>query len=173
MRVLVFEEGFVCFRPDKVFTCRWKDIDWTREELKQTTMATIRELTIRLLAGEEWKLSKATDLVKDFDRLLETIERKVAEASVAGCLDQLRGGKTLDFGVLKLNSEGVASGDRALPWPQVASIDEERGHRITIEKQGAWTTWAAVGVTEIFNKRLFLELAERLGTKVKWNIANA
>jgi hypothetical protein len=173
MRVLIFEQGFVSFRPDKVFTCRWTDVAWTREQMKQTPMATIRELTVHLHTGEEWQLSKATDLVRDFDRLIEMVERKVAEVHVGGCLDELRAGKALEFGVLKLSRDGVSSGDRVLGWPEVRSIDEERGHRITIEKQGAWLTWAAIGVTQIVNKRLFLDLAERLGAKVKWNVGNA
>jgi hypothetical protein len=173
MRVLVLEEGFVCFRPDQVFTCRWDDVAWTREDIKQTPLAQVRELTLRSHAGEEWKLSKATDLVRDFQRLIEVIERKVAEVSLAECLDKLRAGQTLHFGVLKLNTEGVASDDRALSWSEVASIHEERGHRITIEKHGAWTTWAAVGTNEVCNKRLFLELAEELGTSVTWDVANA
>jgi hypothetical protein len=173
MRLLVFAEGFVCFRPDKVFSCRWDDVAWTREDIKQTPFAAVRELTLRSHAGHEWKLSKATDLVKDFYRLIDTIERKVAEVSLAACLDKLQAGKTLHFGVLKLNTDGVASGDRVLTWPEVASINEERGHRITIEKQGAWTTWAAVGINEILNKRLFLEIVERLGTSVTWDVAHA
>ena len=65
--------------------------------------------------------------------------------------------------VNKVNSKAI------LAW----SINEERGHRITIEKHGAWTTWAAVGTHEVCNKRLFLELAEELGTSVTWDVANA
>ena len=34
-------------------------------------------------------------------------------------------------------------------------------------------TWAAVGTNEVCNKRLFLELAEELGTSVTWDVANA
>src|SRR5688572_13171987 len=31
-RVLIFDEGFVSFRRDRVFVCRWDEIEWTRDE---------------------------------------------------------------------------------------------------------------------------------------------
>jgi hypothetical protein len=162
LRVLVFEKGFVCFRRKTVFTCRWQDVAWTKEEIDHTPLAAYPALRLHMHGGQEWTLSKATELVKNSDRLIETIEDKIAEVSLDGCLERLRDGKTLHFGFLSLNADGLTCGERTLRWSEIASITEERGNRVTIEQQGAWTTWAAVSVSAIDNKRLFLKLAEHL-----------
>jgi hypothetical protein len=169
MRVLAFEEGFVSFRPDGVFACRWDEIDWTCEGLYDRPMAQVQVLTVQCHSGQVWRLSRDTEMVKNFPRLIELIERKVAEQLLPGARDQLRDGETLDFGQLKLSSEGFIHGSRLLRWADVDAIHEEQ-FRVTVEQSGSYLTWAAIATGSLTNKRLMLELARELGTTVTWDI---
>jgi len=172
MRVLVFEEGFVSFRPDGVFACRWDEIDWTCEGLYHKLMAQVRVLSVQCRSGQIWKLSRDTEMVRNFPRLIELIERKVAEQLLPGASDQLWEGHTLEFGQLKLSRDGIIHGSHLLPWAEVKAVHEEQ-FRVTIEQSGAYLTWAAIATGDVTNKRLMLELASELGTNVTWDIERA
>ncbi len=173
VRVLVFTDGFVCFRPDEVIACRWDAIAWTATSFAQSPGVGSHELTIHQHSGVELKLSQATELIKDFPALIATVERKVAEQLMPAALAELDAGETLNFGAMELTPEGISVGERQLPWAEIASIHEEQGHRITVEKKGAWTTWAAVHIGGVPNKRLLLEIARIRGSKVTFEVAFA
>jgi hypothetical protein len=172
MRILVFDDGLVCFRPDGVFGCRWDEIDSTCEGLYDLHVAQVRALSIQCRDGRTFKLSHATDMVKNFPRLIELVERKVAEQLLPAARDELRAGHTLDFHELKLSSDGVVHGGRLLPWAEVEGIHEEQ-FRVTVEQSGAYLTWAAVATGNLTNKRLLLELASERGTNVTWDVSHA
>jgi len=170
--VLVFDEGLVCFRLDGVFTCRWEEIEGTCEGLYDLHVAQVRALSMQCRDGRTFKLSHATDMVKNFPRLIELVERKVAEQLLPAARDELRAGHTLDFQELKLSPKGIVHGERLLPWAEVKAIHEEQ-FRITVEQSGAYLTWAAVATGNLTNKRLMLELANELGTNVTWDVSHA
>lgn len=172
VRVLVFTDGFVCFRPNEVIVCRWEEIAWTVESFESPAVGS-HELTIHQNSGLDLKLSKATELIKYFPALIATVERKIAERLMPQALAELDAGETLSFGAMELTPEGISVGERLLPWAEVASIHEEQGHRITVEKKGAWTTWAAVHIGGVPNKRLLLDIARARGSKVTFEVTFA
>jgi hypothetical protein len=172
MRVLVFAEGFVSFRADGVFACRWDEIDWTAEGLCERIMAQVRVLTIRCRSGQEWTLSRDTEMVTGFPRLVELIERKVAEQLLPWARSRLLDGHEIDFGGLALSPTGISDGSRLLRWEEVEAIHEEE-FRVAVEERGAMLTWAAVATADLVNKRLFLELSSELGNAVTWDVVHA
>ena len=51
MRLLLFEEGFVSFRPDRVFACRFDDVEWTKESFIEPECKSLCTLTVHLRSG--------------------------------------------------------------------------------------------------------------------------
>jgi hypothetical protein len=159
-RVLIFDEGFVSFRRDRVFVCRWDEIEWTRDELVPHGDAFIHQCTVRTRGGDEWSVNNMNELVDDFPGMVHTITTEAAKRLAPQALADLQAARTLDFGALQLTPQGIVHGGNLLLWEDVGAIGSD-SFRVTVEKRGAWLTWAAVSNTQLANRDLFLELARQ------------
>lgn len=161
MRVLVFEDGFVCFRLEKVFVCRFDDVAWVREEFLQRGEGIYHQLTVRLRAGEEWVFNNGVDLLENYARLMEVIQQEVTRRLLPAAMADVRAGRTLDFGSLGVSSWGIIWGEKSLPWSEVKTVCREY-YGIRIDKQGAWTTWAAIPAVDLTNNCLLMAVVTEL-----------
>jgi hypothetical protein len=161
MRVLIFEEGLVAIRHDQVFVARWDEIEWVRDEIIQQNKALIQQCTICLRSGKTFVLSNLTDLLANYERLVATIVEHADTCKLPQALAELEAGRMLYFGGLQLSPEGVVHGERVLPWAEVQSIQSDQ-FRVSIERRGAWFTWATVESGRLYNRFLLRTLVNRL-----------
>jgi hypothetical protein len=121
--------------------------------------AVFRQFRVRNRAGEEWVLSQKTDLIRDFPRLIDIIQQRLAALRLPAALAELEAGNTLDFGALKLTPQGISEGSKVLPWAEVHSLVCKDG-QVNIEKRGAWFSWTVVVGGSLTNKHLLLAVAD-------------
>jgi Family of unknown function (DUF6585) len=163
MRVLVFDDGFVSFRSEEVFVCRWDEIAWVADEVVPQNHAFIIYGAVAKRSGEEWRVRNDVDRV-NVRRLLTIINNESKKRLVPRLLADLEAGQTLDFGALKLSPQGVVHGERVLPWAELKSIGTD-DFWVTVKQRGAWKSWAAGGNGSVPNRFALIEVAGQFKKK--------
>jgi len=161
LRVLLFDDGLVYFRRDGVDVCRWDEIAWTTDDYAQFGKTVIRQFIIQGRVGT-LMFGETIAPIKDFPRMVETIDARAAEQLLPRAFADLRAGMNVDCGTVQVTADGIMHDDRLLPWSEFEWIGS-RQCDVAIEQSGAWTPWASVPSGEIKNKRLLIELATQLG----------
>jgi len=161
MRVLLFDEGFISFRPNDVFSCRWDDVEWTRELFATIENCPIWEgLIVHLRTGQEWTLDRR-DFLRDSSRLAATIQQDVARRMLPQVLADLRKGQTLDFGAIQLTLLGIMHRELVLSWADLTAI-APHGANFKIQRRGAWRAWATIAARDLINRFLLLAIVEAM-----------
>src|SRR5688572_17760259 len=121
MRVLVFEDGFVSFRPGETFVCRWDEIGWVTDQVSPTNHAFVIYGIVGKRSGEKWSVRNDQDRI-NVRRLFAIINEESKNRLVPQYLAALEAGQTVDFGDLSLSPAGVVHGEQVLPWEELKSI---------------------------------------------------
>lgn len=158
MRVLLFEHGFVSFKPEQVFSSRWDEIEWTKEIFKFKDCAVLDALTVCSRSGDEWTLDRMSDALRDSDRLAVRIQTEAAIAGGPEVLAKLEAGQNVAFGAVTLGPAGIMNRNKLLDWADVAAI-EPHGFGLRIRQRGAWFVWATIAANELVNKHLLVAVA--------------
>jgi hypothetical protein len=78
LRVLVFADGFVCFRDGQASICRWRDVATVQERVTRIGHGVFRRIVIRTALGREWVFDNKRDLLEDMVGLCAIIQRETA-----------------------------------------------------------------------------------------------
>lgn len=93
--------------------------------------------------------------------LTDELRVRMSELKLPAMLERLDAGAELHFGVLVARREGIAQGDRVLPWEAVAPPLVERGAFVLRDLSDGSATWAAVPLRDVPNAFLLAEMIEK------------
>jgi len=168
-RVLLFVDGLVSFKPEQVFSCRWDEIEWTREVFFPDC-AVLAALIVHCRSGAEWILDRRTEVLGDSKRLAERIQTEAATTALPGVLDKLQSGELVSCGSVVLSFQGIMYRDKLLAWADVEAI-EPHGFNVKIRGRGKWFVWATIAASELVNKHLLLGVAVTMKAEQQGTIA--
>jgi Short C-terminal domain len=115
--------------------------------------------TIERRDGHTFQLDNT---IGGFDALVPLIVTKTRELLLPPLLRDYAQGRTLAFGPLALNQQGIIKGQELLPWPQVEAIEYLADYNkevVRVKQQGAWLDWAKISTSALPNLNVFLSLA--------------
>jgi hypothetical protein len=140
--------GLVCVLPDRCVVAPWDEIDWVWEGGRRFRTRGGAEVT--LPESLEGRLVLAELLYR------ETFQRLTICASA-----MILGGRTVEFGPIKMTRDEVAVGGRRLAWPDVRGVDVIWG-RVRILHARDRGSDLDVPLAEVPNLHALLALVQRL-----------
>jgi hypothetical protein len=93
--------------------------------------------------------------------LTEEVRVRMSDLKLPAMLERLDEGAELHFGVLVARREGIARGDRVLPWGAAAPPVVERGTFVLRDVADGSATWASVPLGDVPNAFLLAEIIEK------------
>jgi hypothetical protein len=150
-RVLVYPEGAIHFRRDKVASFFWDDVvricftktggDWSR--IWQGS----HSIFLQLGAGKDIHFDDSLPRLKELYRIIQEATLPYLWPPARASFEA---GETLWFGGLQLNHKGLARGKESLPWENIDlfAINQEE---IAIYKKGKAKHWYHTAISDIPN----------------------
>jgi hypothetical protein len=156
---------------------RWEEITELRGEITQHNIRSTYQMhyTYRLqLASGQSKVfggmlgerldrpSRTTRLVVTpgvttpvtIEQIGRLLDAGVARVQLPGALRRFNAGQTVSFGPLMVSQNGIATGDKMLPWSEVKEVTTRRGF-VNVNKLGKRLPWASPAVSKIPNYSVF------------------
>jgi uncharacterized protein DUF6585 len=164
LRVLVFAEGFVCFRDGRTTVCRWDDLDIVHEHFSNQPGggdAFFRRLTIRNRRGEEWVFDMRRDLLEDFVRLTEIAHDEEGRRHLPLALADLGAGESVNCSAVQLTPDGLVCDGDILPWHLVGKTTC-RDLALQLYTHGQARPWKTVSINDVVNPMLILAVIREM-----------
>jgi hypothetical protein len=163
---------------DEEVIARWEDVThvWqaiTRHPAKGTTTYTDYRFTLRLADGRErtfrgtlpGRAAQASGAVRlasapgvttpvTIEQLGRLLEIGVTRAQLPKAVDRLNAGQAVTFGPLTLTPAGLAAGEQALPWNEIAEVHTRR-EIVSVKRAGKLLAWKTAQVSQIPNYFVF------------------
>jgi hypothetical protein len=96
--------------------------------------------------------------IEQLGRLLEI---GVTRAQLPKAVDRLNAGEAVTFGPLTLSPAGLAAGQQALPWSEIADVRTRR-QIVSVRKAGKLLAWKRAQVSQIPNYFVFIALVRAI-----------
>jgi hypothetical protein len=93
--------------------------------------------------------------------LADELRAHMAELKLPMMLERLEEGGEVPFGPLVARKDGIAQGDRVLPWSTAANLLVERGQLVLRDLSCGSATWAEVPLRDVPNAFLLAGIIER------------
>jgi hypothetical protein len=151
--VRVHANGLLDLRDGQ--TIRWDEV----KALTAVWSPQARRIEQHVLAtrvGTRVTLGRA---IGGIERLVDEIRARMVETQLASLQTHLAEGGSLRFGALRASADGLAIGDRSLPWSEVGQIEMEGADVVVRGPSGA--AWSSSPTQDVPNAFLLAELAER------------
>jgi hypothetical protein len=164
-RVLLFSNGLVFDRNRKIDVVLWDQIKYVYEKVTVIDRkGGVVEYHLRLVT-----LSNKTFLLDIIFRDIAKLARRVQELSwpslLSRALRQIQQNEAVEFGSLKLSSDGMENKTDRMPWAEFQGVTiefEDQIHKFVIRKKGQKKPWAKRPIPHFPNRALFVELVNRL-----------
>ena len=93
--------------------------------------------------SDKRRLTLKASAYADSARLATALAAKLGQSLLVRELKEIRAGRPVTFGPVRVDSATISNGSQTLPW---AAVDGVRAHAgaIEISQQGRWTRWAAM-----------------------------
>lgn len=159
VRVLVFLRGLVRLDGEHVNVCRWDEVETICDQAidKADNMGLFEELhrfAIRRADGTELAFDESLPRVR---KLRKTIDQETLHYLLPVALKTCSDHQTVEFGQLQVDGDGLHHDQESLHWSEVKEVDV-RKRKVTITKQGQWSSWFCADVSEIPNLHVFRAL---------------
>jgi hypothetical protein len=167
-RVYVFADGFVRLSRRGVPTARrWDEVAGIYQNVIDETVYGVRTGSRNQnyrLHFTDGTTAKLLGFTADMTVLGPIVMDGVTEAQLPGAVRAVEAGRTIAFGPLTVNAQGVSTDAKTLPWAEVATFDWDEAGRLKIHRRGPGkpTVWMSVACRRISNLHTFIRLAERL-----------
>jgi len=165
--VEVYDDGFVFTnRRNQRCVCRWDDVTEVYESIiyrdpGRRTGIIGRKCTVYQTDGQRIKLGVA---IQNSDKLGVTIQAEVRKRLLPRAIETYKAGGTVAFGPeLALSQQGLTSGQKMLPWNEVAEIRLRPGIRIS--QKGKRGPWKSIMHSRIANYSVLRKLVETINLK--------
>jgi hypothetical protein len=96
--------------------------------------------------------------IADVHELLDEVRTRMVDHNLASLRVRVAEGGSIRFGAFAVGSEGIAAGERTLPWAEVGHVDAEDGEIVVRTRVGE--RWASAALHDVPNAFLLAEVAE-------------
>jgi hypothetical protein len=167
MGVEVYDDGFVFTnRRNQRHVCRWDDVTEVYESIiyrnpQHRTGIIGRKCTVYQTDGQRIKLGVA---IQNSDNLGLTIQAEVRKRLLPRAIETYKAGGTVAFGPeLALSQQRLISGQKMLPWDEVAEI--RLGMGVRISQKGKRRPWKSIMHSKVANYSVLRKLVEAISPK--------
>jgi hypothetical protein len=153
--LFVFTEGLARIHPGNVIIWRWDDLAALFMDKRGATYTYTmlhRDGTSLVMRGSAMNWLPHLGLRLD----AELYKRRLPEAQTA--YDQ---GQGIDFGVLRLDRDGLTKGTRNITWSDVKEIEIDIRSYVNVRQKGKVLSWCRVPVNSIPNFSVFKALLQK------------
>jgi hypothetical protein len=169
MGVEAYDDGFVFTnRRNHRCVCRWDDVTEVYESIiyrdpGRRTGIIGRKCTVYQTDGQRIKLGVA---IQNSDKLGVTIQAEVRKRLLPRAIETYKAGGTVAFGPeLALSQQGLTSGQKMLPWDEVADIKFGRWEDVRISQKGKRRPWKSIMYLKIANYFVLREMLKIINLK--------
>lgn len=160
----IYTEGCVFKTSQKKFrVIRWQEIEHIWCTVAHTPGSVFKVHRLYKLQSHNGKILSfcgKMSALSDFD---QRSDEYYTQRRVPACLDDHQAGRSLRFGLLTLNLNGLAIEDRTLAWEQSADISLQKKRWLTIcAIEGQQTPWLHLAASKIPDLPLLLALLAHL-----------
>lgn len=161
------DKGFILNQSTNKFrVIRWSEIEtvwYTFARLPTRLYIKSRLYTIHCHDGETFTFNDAYNMRGNTGYLHSMLEEYFIRRRLPFQFADFQAGLTLHFGPLNINREGIAVGDKALAWGQMAGISLLKDRRLVVYKAGEQPEiWLNLPAFKIPNLGILLALFKRL-----------
>jgi hypothetical protein len=177
LHVLLYPTGLLRFQRGEVESYPWAEVtalhlkaDQGSVELLHGADGGIRSAWLEVdppvfqlwaawlsLTRQDGETAKLTPAVSGYADLVVRVQRTMFSILWPRIWEQYREGRVVPFGPFEIGRDGLRSGDKFLPWPQLAEVAVASKH-VTVKKKGKWLAWASHELEQVPNPHLFLAL---------------
>ena len=169
LRVSVLPDGLATTQHGETTSFRWADVtDVSQSIVKQYVngayMGTHHVYTVQLADHRKHTFN---DAIRNVEELGNIIQREAGRHILLRVTQSYEAGQTVPFGPLSLSQSGLARGNNALAWNQVACVDFDKGQIIIYMKKDNYTItdlilskgkgkkWAVIPIARVPNALVF------------------
>ncbi|HLI71622.1 MAG TPA: DUF6585 family protein [Ktedonobacteraceae bacterium] len=143
---------------------RWEEIETVWQASARAFPSTLfrgRLYTIR--CHDSYTLTFMNHVRRLLDDLDQVFEAQFTRRRLPFYFADYQAGRTLDFGLVKVNREGIVVREKMLPWEQVADISLLKRQRLVVSKVGERPEiWMKLPAFKIPNLSILLALFQRI-----------
>ena len=151
-RVYIYAEGFVYKRGMKIDVFRWDHIQgtwmWNIKHYRNGIYAGTTH-KYRVLREDGLKIT-LNDKFSGVERLGDRLSQEITNYSLPRMIRDYHAGKSIFFGTLQVNVQGISTISQQLPWPRVQEVSIVQ-KVVKVREKGKLEDWASVRVDQIPN----------------------
>ncbi len=102
------------------------------------------------------------DRYQNIEKLGELLRRRTFDILYDRAAQEYNAGKTLQFGRVAIDKNGIAIGKKSFPWDSVAQVSVQRGVLRVMKQGGGWFGGASVPVSRIPNLAVLLSIVDQV-----------
>jgi hypothetical protein len=161
MQVLVFPDALARVDRQGTDVVYWEDVKrvrWdTRARRLEMTLAIPVQLVLEREGGSPLVFSESVARLRD---LRELVEKQTLPHLLPPALQTFRAGKTLSFGAVSVNRDGLQHPYGILPWVDLDSLEVIKG-KLIIRNHRSWRVMARVPRSKVPNLHVLLALTQQ------------
>jgi len=151
-RIYICSDGFVYKRGMKIDVFLWDHIQatwmWNIKHYRNGIYAGTTHKYI-VLRGDGLKIT-LNDKFSGVERLGDRISQEITNYSLPRMIRDYHAGKSIFFGPLQVNVQGISTVSRQLPWPRVQEVSTVQ-KVVKVREKGELADWASVRVDQVPN----------------------
>lgn len=97
--------------------------------------------------------------LSDYEQLAVEVQKRTFAALWPALRRAFRGGETISFGELELDSRGLRFAGKHLPWRELKELTVGQG-KLSAKQAGKWLPWALIDMASVPNPHLLFALAD-------------
>ena len=186
LHVLVYPSGIFRFQRSEFESYPWAEIDEVRFKgdasnllLLKDDVLNVEQCVIQLtmprftiwgtqliLKRKDGVSCKMSAVLENFDELTETVQLETFAPLWPGLWASFNEGKSINFGIIDINQEGISRKKSKLPWAEVRSVRIEN-KMLVIRQDRKWSSlWGQYELSTVPNPHLFLMLLHAIGVRI-------
>jgi hypothetical protein len=162
LRVLIYPEGGILFRHDRVTTFFWEEITcvW-RKKVEEHWASAWQGSLILTLEKADGEMIQLDDALPRLGELADLIQAKTLPSLLSAAYASLEAGQAVEFGELTLFPNGLKSKKGTLAWEQIKLIECDN-RSLVIYSKNKRTKWCVLKVAGIPNYHVVRPLVSQV-----------
>jgi hypothetical protein len=159
-----YENGFAYHDRKGLQTWRWEEVALfyqaiTRHYTNGIYTGTTYLYTLQKADGSRAKFDNAFSKAKELGRI---IAQKTSPFQYKRAVEAYNAGKTIVFGPVGLNKNGIAIGNKVYPWKETRQVSIAQGYLRISKKDGGWFSGASASAASIPNLEVLLLIIDQV-----------
>ncbi len=151
LRVLIYPEGGILFRHDRVTTFFWEEITriW-RKKVEEHWASAWQGSLILIIEKADGELIQLDDALPRLGELADLIQARTLPSLLSSTYSSLEAGATVPLGELTLVPTGLKSKKGILAWDEIKEIECDN-RSLVIYRKPKGAKWCTLKVSEVPN----------------------